>query len=125
MRARARALRRHFAHPVVRRIGDPDAVFAQAAVSTVSKPAPMRLTMPSLGSADDALGDRRYCSRIAVDRGRREHVVLGAALGGGELDTPRPRTSRARYAIGKIVVGEEDPDMASDGAGDGRAPEAQ
>ena len=69
-----------------------------------------RLTMPSAGSAATTRSEiGAYWSRIpAQPRGRRDHVVLGLALRGRELDTGRREQVALELDVGEVVVGEED-----------------
>ena len=57
-------------------------------MSIVSKPAPMRLTMPSRGSAATTRSviGAYWIRKASKSRARRDHVVLGPALRDDELD---------------------------------------
>ena len=82
----------------------------------VSKPAPMRLTMPSSGSAAttrSVIG--AYWSRMPQQPcAARDHVVLGLALRDHEVDAGRGEEVALEVDVGEVVVGEQD---AGHGAG--------
>ena len=76
----------------------------------VSYPAPIRLTMPRSGRAPDhALGDRRVLQEDAEATLRGgDHVVLGLALRGPDVDALRGEHVRFELEVGVVVVGEQD-----------------
>ena len=80
-------------------------------MSTVSKPAPIRLTMPSVGQRrDDALGDRRVLEQDAgAARARRRSRRPRSCTARSTSSTPAAANSVAlELEVGIVVVGEED-----------------
>ena len=104
-------MRRDLADAVVGRIGDPDAMLrAGVGVHGVETGADPAHDADLRQRGDDALGDRRVLQQDAgaVARGG-DHVSLGLALCGDELDAGRGEQVALEPEIGKIVVGEQDP----------------
>ena len=100
--------------------------FSQAPVSTVSKPAPMRLTMPSSGSAATTCSrDRRVLEQdAAAALARCDHLFLGPALRDDNLEARGIEHRALEVHIGIIVVGVEDFRHRKDKDGQMRDPEA-
>ncbi len=75
----------------------------------VSKPAPMRLMMPSRGSCgEDAFGDRRVLEQEGVEfPAGRNHLVFAGALGGDELDTGVAEDLALEREVAIVMVGVE------------------
>ena len=103
-------MRRHLAHAVIRRIGDPDAVArAGVRVDRVEARADAAYDAELWQRRDDALGDRRVLEQHAgaIARGG-DHLVLGLALCRRKFDTRALEHGVLDIEIGEFVVGEQD-----------------